>query len=142
ISEENLLFLETHFRLRPFFESGIADTALFFHHQKEPIKLRKSQQTLDRLNNAILIANYFFDTIPQELYRVTGGIKEQGFVKLTLPENKNGAFISDWISDLEMESKFEEFEEKEGEMSKLLDFYSNHLDNVPFLLPSAAFEVL
>lgn len=142
ISEENLLFLENHFRLRPFFDAGIADTALFFHNQKEPIKLRKSHQTLDQLNNAILIANYFFDTIPQELYRVTGGIKEKGLVKLTLPENKKGDFISDWISDLEMESKFEECLEEESKASELLDFYSNHLDNVPFLVPLGAFEVL
>ena len=73
---EILDFWQSHERLRPWLEVGVLDLALFDVTDRQALTLRQAQQTLspDQLNNPlILIANYFFDSVPQDSFVIGGG---------------------------------------------------------------------
>lgn len=74
--EANLDFWETHPRLQPFFGQGILDYALFDAEKDSLLHLRKANQTIDKQSSAqplAVIANYFFDSIPQDLFYINEG---------------------------------------------------------------------
>ncbi|RDB31649.1 TPR domain protein [Candidatus Similichlamydia laticola] len=76
ISEENLSFVLYHPDLKPFFEKGYADVALFDAMRDEKMVLQLSHETLeaDRLTNPLLIiSNYFFDSLPHDLFAMSEG---------------------------------------------------------------------
>lgn len=89
IVEENFKFWKNHPDFKPHFESTILDYA-YYHHafSNVPIELLNSRQTLshDTLRNPlILICNYFFSTIPSDLFRLKNGELQQGFISTYAP---------------------------------------------------------
>lgn len=71
----NLEYWALHPRFQPFFDEGTLDIALLDAQQPEQVQLQLSGQTLQsRLLRGplVLLANYFFDSIPQDLYRIQG----------------------------------------------------------------------
>ena len=64
-------FWQKHARFKPWVEAGLLDFALFDVMAQRPLTLTTTNQTLtpDQLTNPlILIANYFFDSIPQDSF--------------------------------------------------------------------------
>lgn len=81
IVESNLVFWRQHPLLKPYFQNGVVDSAIFHHAQKIPMQLLGSGAILDEallVNPMVVIANYFFDTIPQDLFRVQKSMLEEG----------------------------------------------------------------
>ena len=80
-------FWRNHERFRPFFEAGVLDVALFdVMDQERPFHLQIANQTLTPANTAnpvVLIANYFFDSIPQDSFVVEDGLLCQNLLTLT-----------------------------------------------------------
>lgn len=75
IVEENLLFFQQHPQFQPFFEQGILDTAYYDALSLQDIELRHSGQVISpgKLSQPLIaIANYFFDSIPMDLFRIEG----------------------------------------------------------------------
>jgi len=73
IVEENLNFFQTHPQFQPYLEKGILEVAYFDAVATKELQLRHSKKTIlaDTLNQPILaIANYFFDSIPNDLFLV------------------------------------------------------------------------
>lgn len=73
---ETVAFWQEHERFRPWVEAGMLDFALFDAVDLRPITLSHSRQTLhpeDAANPLILIANYFFDSLPQDCFVVKDG---------------------------------------------------------------------
>jgi SAM-dependent MidA family methyltransferase len=71
IVEENLSFFSKHDQLQTYFEEGILDVAYFDAINSEDLYLQKAERTIayNDLNQPLIaIANYFFDTIPNELF--------------------------------------------------------------------------
>ncbi len=74
IAEKNRIFWRRHRLLEPFFREGILDTAHFHHEGSDALVLEGNGETMRGFKNPpIVIANYFFDTIPQSLYRLGDG---------------------------------------------------------------------
>ncbi len=74
--EETLRFWRAHPQLRPLVESGRLDFARFDAAQPAGLALEHAGTTLAPgtvENPLIVLANYFFDSIPQDVFRVTGG---------------------------------------------------------------------
>ncbi|MFA6916170.1 MAG: SAM-dependent methyltransferase [Parachlamydiales bacterium] len=156
IVDSNLDFCEHHNYLKSFIEKGIIDFAHFSYDQKEPLQLRLAKTALDHTNvknPVILIANYFFDTIPQDLIRYHGGNWEEGHITIKGPESTSS--LGHPFEDTEILEKLHfEFsylpispEKKanyEGipEAHSLIDEYSNKLDGVPFTVPQGAFKTI
>jgi hypothetical protein len=73
---EILDFWQGQARFQPWIEAGVLDFALFDVMEKRPLTLHHAHITLtpDRMANPlILIANYFFDSIPQDSFVIEAG---------------------------------------------------------------------
>lgn len=69
--EDTLAFWDKHPRFQEFYAQGILDYALFDAEKDSTLYLRKSNKTIgakEAKEPLVAIANYFFDTIPQELF--------------------------------------------------------------------------
>jgi hypothetical protein len=149
----NLEFWQTHSYLKPYFESGILDRALYHHAQKAPIHLINRNIILSTetvINPLILICNYFFDTIPQDLFRFKNGMLEEGRIALTVnnaAEEEIASLNPSLINKLSYQYSYHPFTDecKTGYSEKLrilLDSFRDKLEGCSFLFPSGAFEAL
>ncbi len=87
----NIASLKQHPYLVPIMEKGMIDFALYKHDQQEPLKLTHSNTTLESLKNpAVIICNYYFDTIPQDFYRLRGDSVEEGRISLECDDTSIG----------------------------------------------------
>lgn len=71
----NLDFWKGHPRFQPYFERGVLDVAKIDANHPKDIYLEVSDQMLEPLlqqGPLIIVANYFFDSIPQDLFRIQG----------------------------------------------------------------------
>jgi len=71
IVEKNLTFFEEHTQFQPYFEKGNLEVAYFDAVESEELVLRKANKTIQPkdLNQPLLaVANYFFDSIPTDVF--------------------------------------------------------------------------
>ncbi|KAG9410957.1 hypothetical protein AC1031_018983 [Aphanomyces cochlioides] len=134
-TDSNLKFWQNHPALAPYVERGSLDFAIFDATQDTSLYLIHSKQTIvaQSLRNPIcVIANYLFDTLHHELFRVEEGVLKQGFISVgsTRAEEKGStvdkALInSNFIDPLDPEiiKRLSNFFRYDPISS---DFYSNH----------------
>lgn len=154
IAEKNIAFWQTHPSLRPYIEFGLLDFA-YYHHaeQEKPLNLILSDQSLskdDIVNPVMLIANYFFDTIPQDLFRLNNGKLEEGLISIKVEPVKDIGDIIPTnpkiIPHMSCSYSYEPIKNAahyyDGfpELNNLLKIYSKQFDNIPFLFPFGAFQ--
>lgn len=149
IVEQNLTFLKTHPLLKPFIEKGLLKVAHFKHDQKEKrLTLRPSQKTLECLGEhsdapIVLIANYYFDTVPQELYQVRDGELFQGLVALKIDEEIYERSEPELISKVELSFSYEKSDDlKISPWKSLLKGHVEELEGATFLFPTGSLETL
>lgn len=143
----NLDFLRNHPPLRPFIEEGTLDFAYFKHDQQAPLKLLIADQTLETLANpAIIIGNYFFDTIPQDFFRVHEGKLEEGRVSVYVDKTADAKDRADTIRHLHTHYFYAplmdpgNYYQQDPEMNRLLIEYMERFDGCSFLFPLGAFQ--
>lgn len=76
VSESTIASWEAHPQLQTYFDSGVLDTAYVDIARIGAITLRRSRETIAAGSLSvplIAIANYVFDSVPQELFYVEGG---------------------------------------------------------------------
>jgi SAM-dependent MidA family methyltransferase len=157
ITLENLAYLQQHKHLHSFIDNGCLDFCLFHHDQIElKLHLIQSKETLSPRtlkNPLLLIANYFFDTIPHDLFRVRHHQLEEGRISLSYELSDE---TSDMNSDdplilpfLNLEKEFTPLESFYSdyllypEWVNLLNHYASQYENIPQLLfPIGAFQVI
>ena len=79
-------FWQSHPKLQFWVEAGLLDFALFDVEAMRPFQLKNSGETLspDSVQNpVILIANYFFDSIPQDSFVIEDGLLCQNLLTLS-----------------------------------------------------------
>ena len=79
-------FWREHGRFQPYIDSGILDFGLFDVMEMRPFTLVNSGQLFapDTVQNpVVLIANYFFDSIPQDSFVIEDGLLCQNLLTLT-----------------------------------------------------------
>jgi hypothetical protein len=146
--EANLTYWQNHPLLMPYFEQGVLDCALYKHDQQEPIQLHVSRRTLERTSNpVVMICTYFFDTIPQDLFRVRNGSLEEGRVRITLPEDSAAERDPEWIEKLEASYTYQPIENSERYYSldvsnEILKEYIGNFPDTIFLYPSGSLHSL
>jgi hypothetical protein len=133
-AEKNVLYWENHPRLKPLIEEGILQTAVF-----DPI-------SADSPPADIILANYFFDSIPQDLFRVEKGVLLEGKATLHAEVEK-----ADWedlnlLSKIRIEYVFQPLEEdlypEIPEALPLLEEYSKRSNDFSFLFPIGALRAI
>lgn len=147
-SEKNVQFWQNHPKLKPCIDSGFADTCLFDITSDKTIKLQKSGITLTpgSLNQPlVVIANYVFDTIPQELYYIEKQEIYNCLVSVSIPEEKYKPGIKVSPEQLFLKYDYEkivEFPDMLENQLQLLEYYKNKVDKSHLLFPAAALECL
>lgn len=153
ISEKNLTFLQEHPYLQLYIKEGLLDFAFYRHDQKEPLQLLKSKKVLSQehlVNPLVLIGNYFFDTIPQDLFRVRNKQLEEGRISISVPDKKelgelnsnNPNLIPHLICSFDYApindpgNYYSDF----PALNNLLKLYTQQFENISFLFPSGAFQ--
>ena len=134
ISDKNIKFWQTHSRLAPFISSGQLAFARF-HHSGTPEFLPGNTVSHTK-NPLILIASYFFDTIPQSLYQVENGKLLEGWVSLeTEGEAKPDAAI---LEKIVCRYSYHHCKPANNELQD----YASGFDQALFLYPDQAISVV
>jgi hypothetical protein len=144
----NLAFWRGHPRFWPYFECGMLDMALFDVSSDEELLLQISQ---DRIGIGSLarplavIANYVFDSIPQDLFYLSQGQCHACSVTLTVNSDPAGldaeallALVqASYVHEAPLERHYQE-----PWLQALLDGYCRALDGSYLLFPAQAIRCL
>lgn len=142
IAEKNISSWQKHPYLKPLIKKNIIDFA-YFHHlgSSVGITLRLSHKTLNKediRNPILLIANYFFDTVPQDLFKIQQGILHEGKISLSVKDKKmvknDPAIIGQMVCDYNYTSIRGNYY-KNKTANDLLKSYLKAFDKSIFLLP-------
>jgi putative S-adenosyl-L-methionine-dependent methyltransferase len=133
-------------RLRAFVDAGMLDFAHFDLVELKPLELLSSGATLRAggvANPVVLIANYIFDSIPQDAYTIKDGRLYSGLVSirastpeldLAAPQSKVRIGISFTTDDVATDSAAE----ADPLLREILERYRDRLDDTTLLIPRAA----
>lgn len=145
-TQSNVDYWARHACFAPFIEHGLFDVARFDAATDERMTLACSGARLDPgkvANPMVVIANYLFDTIPHDAFRVRDGVLEQGLAKLTPRQGRgdpanplDAVDVSyDWVA---VEGRCYDDEVLDG----ILGEYADTLGNTSFTMPAGGFDCL
>lgn len=106
IVEDNLSFFDKHPQFQPYIEKGILDTAYFDAVDGKELYLRHSKKTLttkDLKQPIIAIANYFFDSIPNDLFHIKNETLSTCSISLNAENNPEGMDVNTLINNIDIE---------------------------------------
>lgn len=148
IVEKNLDFFANHTQLQNYFFEGKCDYAYYDAMGDGLLELRYSkkaitQGTLDQV--VIVIGNYFFDSIPQELYHIQDHKISSCHLELT----SSNEGIQDQGKDIafdDIQFRFEEVayasEYSESYLNDILNGYKDTIHNSHILFPNAGLRCI
>ena len=141
-SEKNIEYWQNHSFLKPYFDSGILDCATFDIGQDEQIQLRNSGEILSKgnlKNPLILIANYTFDSLPQDTFYINKGEIFEGLITITSAEGEVDPMDKSILAGLDYyytDKKIQGddyYEDKD--FNDVLLYYKDRLQDTAFSLP-------
>lgn len=129
LSQKNCDFWATHPKFQPHLTSGQLKLHCYDPLSKIPDFLETERP--------LVIGHYFFDTLPQDLFRVEKGKLFQGEITLYAPE---ACSLDDpaLIDYLEEEFNFTSLHSN----NPILKHYAEHFERATFLLPTGAFQTM
>lgn len=149
IAEKNIAFWKQHPRFQSYILEGVLDFCHYDAAQVEPaLYLENRQKTLlpgTWTNPAILIGNYFFDTISHDLFLSKEGQISEGLLTVTYPGKGEDPLDPAGIAEMEYQLDFTPIENldtyyPDTRLNAILKSYRN--ENCYFTLPTGAFHVL
>jgi tetratricopeptide (TPR) repeat protein len=148
VAESNLKFWRGHPRFQSFFASGLLDLAQFDINDSEQLNLQCSDQVLSvecLEQPLVVIANYVFDSVPQELYAIQAGQYFQCLVSLLVEEDPNTLNVAELLSKLRIRYDYQplaELPHPELYLQSLLTHYQQSLTNTNLLFPAIGLRCL
>ncbi|WP_303673147.1 SAM-dependent methyltransferase [Vampirovibrio chlorellavorus] len=148
-TDSNPTFWEQHERLRPFVDKGMLDFAVFNPLANDSVTLRMSGEMLapgSLKNPVIAIANYFFDTIKQDVFRIESKVLKEGLV--TLERNLEGVDpeSSPQLSEITPVYNYKDLRSDQyyddARLNAILKHYRHTVRNGSILFPIGAFQVI
>ena len=118
-TQSNLDYWQQHDRLHPFLENGWLDFALVDATEIDTLHLTQSGRAIaaETLRNPlIVIANYFFDSLPQDVFAIKNGQLYESLVTLTSQDADPDLSQPDLIDRLAISF---------GDRKTLPDYYDN-----------------
>jgi tetratricopeptide (TPR) repeat protein len=147
-SEQNVDFWCEHQSLKPLVDEGVLDFALFDGEWDDELKLTESGDVLARgtvKNPMVVIANYFFDSIPQDAFFVQGGQLQEGLVTVTSYQQEPDLDDQEILSRVQISYERNRVEPdyyENPEWNEILEYYKTRLDDTAFLFPCAAMQCI
>jgi len=137
VSASIIDFWQAHPSLRPLAESGVLDFAVFDAAHPAEIRLINSGVVLrpGELGNPMLVlANYLFDSIPQDCFSVADGLLYENLVTIRSPTADTGTPLRDLQVSLESHPTRTDYY-ADPTFDHVLDGYRQRLTNVIVLFP-------
>lgn len=148
-AERNIEYWQNHSFLKPFFQSGVLDCATFDISEDEEVRLRNSGEVLTKgnlKNPLILIANYTFDSLPQDTFYVNKGELYEGAITITRPDGENDpqdksilAGLDYYYTDKQVGGT-DYYEDKD--YNNILLYYKERLEDTAFYMPIIALRCI
>jgi SAM-dependent MidA family methyltransferase len=144
IVEENLAFFMDHPQLKQYLGEGLLDIAYFDAVQSEKLHLRyadKSITTQSLTHPLVAVANYFFDSLPNELYFIEDGIISACSVAINSindPEGMDTTWLIENMDFTYSKSTTQVPESQEGIQNEILEDYGNQLSGTYMFYPEKA----
>lgn len=143
-AESNLEFWMGHPKFAPFIAAGMLDFATFDAGADRCIRLRVSGETLSEEtagNPLVSIANYVFDSLPQDVYRALGGTLHECRITVLSPRREtdpSDVSIVERVGFRYARAPAGEAPYAEAEWNAMLATAAGRQDDVPVLFPVAA----
>lgn len=138
-----------HPHLAAMLADGSLDMACFDVEQDEGLSLRLSETRIDAMQPCgplVVIANYVFDGLIQDAYRIHGGLLEEGRVSLVAeapwPHVTSPGLLATLSAIFTFSPLSNEAVYAENSLNDILQFYKKNLDNSSFCLPTGAVHCL
>jgi len=147
-SERNVQFWRKHQSLKPLVQEGVLDFSLFDVERDEVLKLIESVDILAPgtvKNPIVVIANYFFDSIPQDAFFVQEGKLQEGLVTVSSYHQEPDLHDPEILSRLEISYDTRPVETdyyENSDWNEILEYYEKRLDDTAFLFPCAALHCI
>lgn len=148
-TETNLVFWREHPRLQPYLNRGWLDFALFDVETDSELSLQYAGVTLPAQSLAqplVIIANYFFDTIPQELFLIEDGTISNVLLRLTSEKDPSALETAALIEALQLEYSYEAVRTPmypdEPILNNLLEGYRSRFEHTHLLFPDTGIRCL
>jgi hypothetical protein len=141
VSPSMIDYWQTHPSLRPLVASGVLDFAVFDAARPDEIHLINSATTLHPgvlANPTVVLANYLFDSIPQDCFSVADGELFENLVTIRSPSPDISPGSGQPLQDLQvsLESHATPLDYyAEPAFDRILDGYRRRLDKVILLFP-------
>ncbi|MFT4143450.1 MAG: hypothetical protein QM644_03260 [Mobilitalea sp.] len=148
-AERNSAYWQNHSYLKPYFESGILDCAIFDMTKDEELTLCYSGEVLRKgqlKNPLLLFANYTFDSLPQDTFYVNQGKIFEGLITVTSLEEQPDSTDKSILAGLDYYYTDVPINEsdyyKDSKLNDILLFYKGCLEDTAFSLPNIALHCI
>ena len=141
VVQENLDFVRQHPLMQHFVELGVLEVALFDVMNPQPLELQIEEMqwlTEPQSEPLVVLANYVWDTVPMERWRVREGETYPLDVSLWLPQNGEAA---DYRRLPELQLRYQEGAAVQAP-HPLIQQYAEHMPDCEVLLPKAGLQCL
>jgi tetratricopeptide (TPR) repeat protein len=147
-TERNIDFWRKHQSLKPLVEEGVLDFALFDGERDKVLNLTESGDVLAPgtvKNPMVVLANYFFDSIPQDAFFIQGGQLQEGLVAVSSYQQEPDPHDPEILSRVEISYDRNPVEPdyyENPDWNDILEYYEKRLDDTAFLFPCAALQCI
>ncbi|MDF2538038.1 MAG: hypothetical protein K0S76_1059 [Herbinix sp.] len=149
LAERNAIYWQNHSFLKPYFESGILDCAIFDMAGEEELRLRNSGELLSEghlKNPLILFANYTFDSIPQDTFYVNKGKLYEGLITITSMDSPTASDDKSILAGLDYYYTDKQIQGsgyyEDSNMNDILLYYKGCMEDTAFSFPITAIRCI
>ncbi|MDR6879704.1 SAM-dependent methyltransferase [Bacillus sp. 3255] len=148
LAEANTAYWRQHPSLQPYVRRGILDFARFDAEQDAELHLLESGMAIrhgDLKQPLVVIANYFFDSIPQELIYVENNHMYDCMVSLSLSEETEEPIGSELLSRIVPTFQYrlaDEMRHKDHPYHPIMELYASQLEDSHILFPTVGLQCL
>ncbi len=148
LAPSNLEFLRQHPRFGPYFDAGVLDVALFDINQTKELALQQCGQTITPgclLQPLVVIANYVFDSVPQDLFYINEQRCEECVVTLYVGKDQPTPTVADLFAALDYRLDTRALAKppyREAYLKRLLAEYQHTLTDTYLLFPATGLRCL
>ncbi|MEC0245142.1 SAM-dependent methyltransferase [Paenibacillus chitinolyticus] len=148
LAMNNVLAWKEHPALQSFITEGLLDFAQFDAVHDTVLNLVVSGTTISEgalKQPLIIVANYFFDSIPQELIYVSEGKIYEADVYVEYPEHKDSLKPSEWLNQITLRYEHRrapEYEQETYPYRDVISLYQEQLEDSHILFPAAGLTCL
>ncbi len=149
LARPNIEHWQANEYLKPLVAAGVLDFARFSAVDSESLELLDSGERITPKSPRgpmIVIANYFFDSLPQDIYRVESGRLQQSLVSVSTSASEEPDLLDPAVIDrLQLEYSHQEAAPDlypQPELNRILHEYREKLGDTAFCFPIGAFQCL